>query len=546
MYAALFFLILGTRYLASYLMWGDFYVHQHDNLDSDIVYNKVIGDFYRSGFDPNVFNIFLNGTLKWYYFIRVLQPIILVYAIFTAKTAYFLTEVFVTSAAYFSMLSFLGTRAMQIKTASLFSMLFAFSLSYTTYGLGVACFPYILKQISTPQNLDCKTIFWVACIGVNSLLAMHVIFYPALFLLAGRLCQIKVYYSRALIVLAIMLLASSLTSSGLIFAQFDGIPTHRSLWVPDSFGLAGGIGALGLQVLTLNDYYHSYITPIFYCVPLILVGLLSQNRAIKKNAIFLAIFFGLVHFLRIYGSLLWLYMGPLKSIQLDRLGLFSGIFLIIYSERVYKSYTSYYLKWLLILMLGIYSIYAFSDKTGTINFLKGSLSIDLKARIKEMIHESRYLAIPNIVFKDVGLFEGNEYKQMTFGNYYRESEYECIKSFTGNSKAISIGIDPMIAVFNGIPVIDGYHNLYPASYKQKFRVVIENQIHGTPNLQYYDDWGSRVYSFAQAGDAINLNFSEAKKIGADFVIAHFPISHNAIEQISLSCDAKDLFLYKIK
>ena len=39
---------------------------------------------------------------------------------------------------------------------------------------------------------------------------------------------------------------------------------------------------------------------------------------------------------------------------------------------------------------------------------------------------------------------------------------------------MSVGLDPMVAVMSNIRVIDGYHNIYPLSYKVKFRKIIEN------------------------------------------------------------------------
>ena len=57
----------------------------------------------------------------------------------------------------------------------------------------------------------------------------------------------------------------------------------------------------------------------------------------------------------------------------------------------------------------------------------------------------------------------------TFEGYYDYENYKFIKSLVNNSKTISIGLDPMVAVVNNIKVIDGYHNLYPLDYKIQFR-----------------------------------------------------------------------------
>ena len=43
---------------------------------------------------------------------------------------------------------------------------------------------------------------------------------------------------------------------------------------------------------------------------------------------------------------------------------------------------------------------------------------------------------------------------------------------------------------NNIYVIDGYHAIYPLSYKIKFRKVIEKEIERNIEIKkYYDYWG---------------------------------------------------------
>ena len=45
-----------------------------------------------------------------------------------------------------------------------------------------------------------------------------------------------------------------------------------------------------------------------------------------------------------------------------------------------------------------------------------------------------------------------------------------IKKQVKNGATISIGLDPMVAVMNGIKSLDGYYPMYPLSYKYKFRI----------------------------------------------------------------------------
>ena len=55
---------------------------------------------------------------------------------------------------------------------------------------------------------------------------------------------------------------------------------------------------------------------------------------------------------------------------------------------------------------------------------------------------------------------------------------------------MSVGLDPMIAVMNDIRVIDGYHSVYPLSYKIKFRKIIEKEL--TKNIKLNDLVGKTI------------------------------------------------------
>ena len=99
---------------------------------------------------------------------------------------------------------------------------------------------------------------------------------------------------------------------------------------------------------------------------------------------------------------------------------------------------------------------------------------------------------------------------------------------------------------NNISVIDGYHSLYPLSYKKKFRNVIEEELETNNDLRnYYDNWGSRVYAFNTNPNRILINFEYAKKLGADYVISRDKIISDKLSLMCRNC-SKSLILYKIK
>ena len=142
--------------------------------------------------------------------------------------------------------------------------------------------------------------------------------------------------------------------------------------------------------------------------------------------------------------------------------------------------------------------------------------------------------------------QGTEYRNLyTFSGYYLYDDYKKIKNIVKNKRVISVGLDPMVAVMNNIKTIDGYHTLYPLKYKKEFRKIIQEELNNTENLKkYYDNWGSRVYAFTADPENIRLNFSEAKSLGADFVISKYSLND---KNLSILCDgcSKYFKLYKI-
>ena len=105
----------------------------------------------------------------------------------------------------------------------------------------------------------------------------------------------------------------------------------------------------------------------------------------------------------------------------------------------------------------------------------------------------------------------------------------------------------MIAAMNDIYVIDGYHQIYPLSYKIKFRKIIEDELNQNQKLKkYYDEWGNRVYLFFSDKKNLLINFKEAKKVGAEFIISSFSINHKNLQLVCPDCNySNELFLYKI-
>lgn len=136
----------------------------------------------------------------------------------------------------------------------------------------------------------------------------------------------------------------------------------------------------------------------------------------------------------------------------------------------------------------------------------------------------------------------------TFSGYYLKSVYSEIKNIVRNEKTISLWpADPMVAVMNGIKTIDGEFNLYPLTYKKKFYKIIKDELETNLDFKkYYLENGHKVYAYVSDPKNIKINFNEAKKIGAKYVISKYAVNNNGLKKIFEIKDKETIYLYEIK
>ena len=244
----------------------------------------------------------------------------------------------------------------------------------------------------------------------------------------------------------------------------------------------------------------------------------------------------------------------LKGYNFQRVGKITPIALTLLFILFISSLQYNYLKKILY-FLSFLSILSLQLKTPlpiiSQYFLKENMHIEKFEKAKGVFLEKKYIQFFGIVFdkKSYGGRKANFNNSInkTFDNYYKFKDYAFIRNIVKNSRVMSVGLDPMVAVMNDIKVIDGYHTIYPLSYKIKFRKIIESELENNIKLKnYYDNWGSRVYAFYSDENNLMLNFQHAKKLGADYVISRFPIKNNELKIACYKCNnSKHLFLYKI-
>ena len=89
-YHLLFISLLLINYFFPLLIFNEITLFYHDHLDSMVVYNHVLGNFYRG--DIGSVDSFLAGKIKIEYLRHLLKPFSLLYGIFSTELAYWITD----------------------------------------------------------------------------------------------------------------------------------------------------------------------------------------------------------------------------------------------------------------------------------------------------------------------------------------------------------------------------------------------------------------------------------------------------------------------
>ena len=547
----LFLSLVTLRYLIAILMFGDAYAPLHDNLDSVVVYNVVAGNFWASGFDASVFDVFIAGQSKWFHYYQSLSPQTLFYALFSPQTAYVANEVLGLALAFFSTALLLRTLEVSPWPARVFAALFAFSVAYSTYGLGYSAAPLLIWLSLRPQPPRLFEWSVVALIGASTSLALHGFFFPFALLASLWLFGQWSHTRRAFAVAMLFLAVSVLASSGVIYSALFEPPSHRvdfleALTPPTLADVVTGVLA---QFAILSGQGHAIVLPGLFAAPFLAAMFLSGSNVMRDMGVKLAVLIFVVGLISVYeAQILALVPGFLKSIQIARFGLYLPLLLILSAALTWTASPSRGARRTISIAAGIYGILATlamsglnpsSLKSAIPERMHDTVVADLKAKGVAALVDPSFYRTHGLTF--TAIRAGGE----TFSNHFRPEAYACVRTAVKGGRVLSIGLDPMVAPFHGIAAIDGYHNFYPLTYKTAFRDIIADQLPvSRKGASYFDDWGSRLESFVTQPDVFHLNLNAARALGATALISAFPIDD--ILEIPLPCGSQDpVFVYQL-
>ena len=549
--AVLFLALLALRYGLAWLCFGGLYAPTHDNLDSVVVYSVVAGRFWASGFDAGVFDVFAGGSTPWYFYTQSLSPQTLFYALLPPEIAYFTNEIIGLALGFFGMLLLLERLDTPPRWTLFLSALFAFSASFSTLGLGYLAAPFLFWLAIRPARPNALAWGIVALIGASSGLAIHGFFLPFALLAFLWLAHHWSHVARAFLIAMTFLAASFIAALGVTYAALFGPPSHRvdmgqDAAVPSPLDL---LGELAAQLTLLSGQAHSVVLPGLFALPFLIAILIRRHKPARAIGWKLLVLFVAVALLTGFEDVIEQNApGPLASVQVARLGLYLPLLTLLGAALALHGAPRVASRRTVAIAGGVYGVLAMAAMSG----LNPST---LKSAIPERLHSA---IIEDVKDKGVGaLLSPAFYRQHgitlsalakggeTFQSHFRPDQFDCVAANLPEGRVLSLGLDPMIAPYHGIPASAGYHNFYPLSYKQAFRPVIAEQLpHSRKGPSYFDDWGSRLNSFVVDPGVIHLDFAAARSLGAGALLSAFELPAS-FGSATLCGEDSPVFIYEL-
>lgn len=517
----IFLFILALNYLIPYFLFGNITLFSLDALDSEIPYNNVIGKILGGDFES--IKIFLNGEISISYLRRIFHSYSFLYSILNLELAYWTIDVLVKFTSYISFYCLAKKINKNFFVSSLIACLYASSNLPTHEGFGLAIFPYLIYLMIFKKHLKYKHYFIIVFFGLNTDFIFTAFALPSFILLILIIIG-KERYMHVFKIFSLFIIPMIVSNINLFYLNFQEIDLHRVEFIRKSNSLTGSIIFFIKSLSNLPtswdfSFFKKLPYTLFY-VPVIFFSFLSKDKNVRK-----------ILFVLICTAIL------LTLIKSEHIGNFinqhTGLIRKLSWSYMTQSYN------LLFCLLAIFLL-NFNNIRSKVIFLFICLSVLLFQMNSTVVPFYKQKVLKTINYKNIYTFRG----------YYNFYNFEKIQKTVKEKRVMSVGLDPMIATIHNIYVIDGYHSIYPLSYKKKFRKIIEPELNANKTFkEYYDDWGSRIYTTLYEPFNINkieFNYAFAKKLGAEFIISKYKISSNKIELIYNDClSKKGICLYKI-
>ena len=560
------FILLFSFHLFPFFLIGDLIIYIPDVLNYWIPQNFIAGKVLFGEIEAS--NLFLNGELPWQFIYGSLFFINILYKFIDINSAYILIDVIIRTVGFLSFFYFIKKYESPLLLKILASCLFSSFLITSSWGLGMASFPYVLA-VCLKKKISLKNFLAISIIALNTDLYLHGIYiYLAIFLyLCAFFKIIKINYKNLVKIFLVYTPLIIISNFNLLYSVVAYSP-FQLIEQNAVFNLKDAIyeNLLALFIPQNNNiYFYPNIFLILFLNFSILFSFFKRieiNYFIFKLLIFFqltTIFFSIVQNIELFPFL--------KGSSLTRIVYLLPFFhsLIIFNFiRLLKSKKLYLVYSFLIVSI-IYnqiSPSAFTVAKEMINY--DQISEEGKSLIKKnyenyefmsLIHNVRKFKIEKRL-KENDFIRGSSYAT-SINSYYRFEDYKVIKDFVKNNRTYSIGLDPFKAVVSDIMVVGGYYRYYPSKYKEKYFKIIKDQIEfietSSDNfrrkelIKSFKNKGMRLYSYTEKNDEIKINFNQLNRMNINYIISKFQINNSSLTAICNQCNGnRNLYLYSLK
>jgi Protein of unknown function (DUF6044) len=456
----------------------------HDNLDSSVVWQKLVADSGQLfGADDALIANIMGGMPRGY-FDSELNVFSLLNAALTPFHAYVANAVAMVGTAYLGM--WLLIRNHLVKTAGSSGLLIAAGVAlgfallphWPGGGLSVAGTPLLLNTFLDLRRADAlswrrEALAW----GVICLFPFYssVILCFAVYLIFGVLLLVdlarRTWSWRPLIAVCLLTVAYAVVEHRLVKMTLGGgsAVSHRIEFERKMASL--GQGARDALTIFERGHYHAPSLHTHVLLPVVCLGLLLGSRLGKASVRLWIIFAGLVLTSVIYGGLNLAALEPLRD-----------------SIALLRSFNFGRVHWMQPLLW--YAGFA--------------VALDLLQR--RLAFAAGWLALPLMLQAGYVLWQAPKERSiggrsLPFSAFYAPELFGQIQAFIGlpldSYRVVSVGMHPAVALYNGFYTLDGYLANYPLSYKRQFRPIIAPELAKNATMRaYFDRWGSRAYVFS--------------------------------------------------
>lgn len=549
---AIFCILVFLVYLSPFFLFGqDVHIWTHDNLDSNVVWNKTLAE---SGtlFAPNSTIIpNIMGGVPRSCFISEYSFIVWLYCFFSPFMAYVLNFMAIHIVAFLGAILLLKKHILKNEAAIFIypiALCFALMPFWPSGSLSIAGQPLLLYCFLNVRNKTHNYIDWIIILlfPFFSFLVLSPFFFIICLgivwvtdLIRFKKINAPFFLSLALITIAYLLVEYRLVLGFFVAPDFISHRVEFNMKKPISAFtevLAAAFGYFKTAQYHANSIHYPFIFIIT------VIGLVIGFVLRKKQTFVLCILFvfaaGIMLF---YKSLDWQ-----KVIALTKNIKFLNEF------QIDRFYTLFPLLWLL--MLGL----SFSIITRHNKLILSAMVLLLGCQLVFSLYSSVEF---KYTYSDK-LFHAKDIpaKYPSYRDFYAESVFKTIKEGIGMPQdsyhTVNIGIDPAITEYNGFYTLDMYMPIYPLSYKKQFREVMAVELEKNPEKKkYFDNWGSRCYLFPAAADSAEINnleldYSKLKEMDCRFLFSAKKINNSEknlefIYRVNGNRQLKAVYIYKL-